>query len=149
MKYSIYCTTYIFSSLDLGFLLNSRLYHNNSVVTLTDIRANYGLHIYRGIYCLTPSLECCSDSETSNAASVTREWYLPDGRPVTSHNSPFIKSRVSSAVSLHHDPFYFTPAPSGVYHCEIPDANGTSQNIYVGIYSQEDGEITNASNFIQ
>jgi hypothetical protein len=48
-------------------------------------------------------------------------------------NSPFIKSRVSSAVSLHNERFNFNPIPAGVYHCEIPDASGTSQNIYVGI----------------
>ena len=105
-------------------------------MTVTDIGTRIGL----GLYCLTPSLGCCSDSETPNAASVTREWYLPDGRPVISDiNSPFIKSRVSSAVSLHHNLFNFNTAPAGVYRCEIPDASGTSQNIYVGIYPQEDG----------
>ena len=95
------------------------------------------------LFCLTSSLECCSDSETPNAASVTREWYLPDGRPVTSPNSPFIKSRVSSAVSLYRDVFSSTTAASGVYRCEIPDASGAGKNIYVGIYPQGDGEIYN------
>ena len=104
-------------------------------MTLTDI----GIRL--GIYCLTPNLECCSDSETPNTTSVTREWYLPDGRLLTSDNSPFLKNRVSSAVALRRDPF--TPAPSGVYRCEIPDSSGTSQNIYVGIYPQEVGEIRN------
>ena len=103
---------------------------------MTDIGTRIGL----GLYCLTPSLECCSDSETPNAASVTREWYLPDGRAVTSDNSPFIKTRVSSAVGLYSDPFSFNIAPSGVYRCEIPDASGTSQDIYVGIYPLGDGE---------
>ena len=93
------------------------------------------------LFCLTPNLECCSDSETSNAASVTRECYLPDGRPVTSDNSPFIRSQVSSAVTLHRNRFSFTAAPSGVYRCEISDTSGTSQNIYVGIYPQGDGEM--------
>ena len=106
-------------------------------MTVTDIGTRIGL----GLYCLSPSLGCCSDSETPNAASVTREWYLPDGRAVTSDNSPFIKTRVSSAVSLHRDPFISTTAESGVYRCEIPDASGTSQDIYVGIYHQGDGEI--------
>ena len=124
---------------DLGFLLDGQLYCNNSVVTVTDIGDSIGL----GIYCLTPSLECCSDSETPNADSVTREWYLPDGRPVASDNSPYIKSQVSSAVSLHRDLFSSNTAPVGVYHCEIPDASGTSENIYVGIYPQGDGEIDN------
>ena len=128
---------YIVSSLDLSFLLKGQLYRNNSVVTVTDIGTSTGL----GIYCLTPSLECCSDSETPNAASVTREWYLPDGTPVASDNSPFIKNQVSSAVSLHNDRLSFNTAPDGVYHCEIPDASGASQNIYIGIYPQGDGEI--------
>ena len=129
--------TYIVSSPDLGFLLGGQLYRNNSVVTVTDIGGSIGL----GIYCLTPRLECCSDSETPNAASVTREWYLPDATPLTSDDSPFIKSRMSSAVSLHRDLFSSNTAPSGVYRCEIPDASGTSQNIYVGIYPQGNGEI--------
>ena len=123
----------------LGFLLDGQLYLNNSVVTVTDIGSSFFMS---ALFCLTPSLECCSDSETPNAASVTREWYLPDGRPVASDNSPFLKNRVSSAVSLHHDRFIdIDTAPSGVYRCEIPDASGTSQNIYVGIYPQEDGEM--------
>ena len=107
-------------------------------MTVTDIGSRFFMS---ALFCLTPRLECCSDSETPNAASVTREWYLPDGRPVASDNSPFIKSQVSSAVSLHRDPFSDNTAPAGVYRCEIPDASGTNQSIYVGIYPQEDGEM--------
>ena len=100
----------------LGFLLDGQLYHNNSVVTVTDIGSGF----YRSaLFCLTPNLECCSDSETPNAASVTREWYLSDGRPLTSDNSPFIKSQVSSAISLHIDRFSFDRASSGMYHYQI------------------------------
>ena len=107
-------------------------------MTVADVGSSFFM---TALFCLTPSLECCSDSETPNAASVTREWYLPDGKPVASDNSPFIRSRVSSAVSLHRDRFYnFNTAPVGVYRCEIPDAGGTSQNIYVGIYPREDGK---------
>ena len=124
---------------DLGFLLDGQLYPNNSVVTVTDIGTSF---FSSALFCLTPSLECCSDSETPNAASVTREWYLPDGRAITSVNSPFIKTRVSSAVSLHSDPFSMSTAESGVYRCETPDAIGISQDIYVGIYPLGDGEMT-------
>ena len=120
---------------DLGFLLDGQLYRNNSVVTVTDIGSSFFMS---ALFCLTPSLECCSDSETPNAASVTREWYLPDGRPVASDNSPFIISQVSSAVALYRSG---GTSPSGVYRCEIPDASGTSQNIYVGMYPQGDGEM--------
>ena len=115
-------------------------------MTVTDIGSSFFM---TALFCLTPSLECCSDSETPYATSVTRGWYLPDGRPLTSDNSPFVKSRVSSAVSLHRDRFSSNTAPVGVYRCEIPDASGTSQNIYVGIYPREDGEMNiNDSNIM-
>ena len=109
-------------------------------MTVTDIGRSFFMS---ALFCLTPSLECCSDSETPNAASVTREWYLPDATPLTSANSPFIKTRVSSAVNLYDDPFDSSTARSGVYRCEVPDANGTSQDIYVGIYPLGDGEFNN------
>jgi hypothetical protein len=140
IKYAHYDFIYLFLYSDLGFLLDGQLYRNNSVVNQIDIGTSFFMS---ALFCLTPSLECCSDSETPNAVSVTREWYLPDGRPLTSDNSPFIKNRVSSAMSLHNDRFNFNTAPSGVYHCEIPDADGTRQNIYIGIFSQGDGEINN------
>ena len=111
-------------------------------MTVTDIG------YISSLLCLTPSLECCSDSETPNAASVTREWYLPDGRPLTSDNSPFIKSQLSSAISLHIDRFSFKSASNGVYRCEIPDADGVSQNIYIGIYTQRYGEMSNNNMYI-
>ena len=90
------------------------------------------------LFCLTPSLECCSDSETPNAASVTREWYLPNGTLVPSAGTVFSREQVSSAVALYRSG---GTSPSGVFCCEIPDASGTSQNIYVGIYPQGAGEM--------
>ena len=107
-------------------------------MTVTEIGSSFFMS---ALFCLTPSLECCGESETPNAANVSSEWYLPDGRAVTSANSPFIKSRVPSSVSLHRDQSSSVTAPSGVFRCEIPDASGASQNIYVGVYPQEDGMI--------
>ena len=122
-------------SLELGFLLNGQLYGNNSVVTVTDIGSSFFMS---ALFCLTPSLECCNDSETPNAASVTREWYLPDGIPVPSAGTVFSREQVSSAVALYRSG---GTSPSGVYRCEIPDTSGTSQNIYVGVYSQGAGKL--------
>ena len=103
-------------------------------MTVTDIGSSFFMS---ALFCLTPSLECCGESETPNAASVTREWYLPDGRLVSSASTVFSRGQVSSAVSLYCSGS--TPL-SGVFRCEIPDASGTGQNIYVGIYPQDDGE---------
>ena len=103
---------------------------------MTDIGSSLFMS---ALFCLTPSLECCSDSETPNAASVTREWYLPDGTQVSSVGTVFSREQVSSAVALYRSG---GTSLSGVFGCEIPDASGTSQNIYVGIYPQGDGEKT-------
>ena len=105
------------------------LYPNNSVVTVFDIGNGFlGL----ALFCLTPSTECCS-------SSVSGEWYLPDGTPVSSSITPFSRNQVPSAVNLLRN--VDTP-PTGVFHCEIPDASGTRQNIYVGIYADGDGELS-------
>ena len=103
-------------------------------MTLNDI-GNSG----RGpaLYCLTPSTKCCSNSETPNEATVIREWYLPDGRQLSSAGTTFSREQVSSAVSLYRNG---STSPTGVFSCEVPDASGNSQNIYVGIYPQSDGE---------
>ena len=113
---------------DFGFLLDGQLYPNNSVVTLTDIGSTFS---GPALFCLTPSTECCSDTETPNSATVTREWYLPDGRQVSSVGTVFSRKQVSSAVSLYRNG---GTSLSGVFRCDVPDANGTNQSVFIGIY---------------
>ena len=115
--------------LDLGFLLSGVLLSNNSVVTQADIGSRFS---GPALYCLTPSTECCS-------SSVSGEWYLPDGTPVSSSTTPFSRNQVPSAVSLLRN--VATP-PTGVFCCEIPDDSGTRQNVYVGIHPEGIGEIS-------
>ena len=117
-----------------GFLLAGQLYPNNSIVTLTNIGDSSS---GPALYCLTPSTECCSSSETPNEATVTREWYLPDGRQLSSAGTVFSRGQVSSAVSLYRNG---GTSPTGVFRCEVPDASGTSQSLYVGIYPLTDGK---------
>jgi hypothetical protein len=115
------CVSCIYIIIDMEFLLSGQLYPNNSLVTLDGISI---------LYCLTPSTECCG-------SSVSGEWYFPSGAAISSSSRIFVRSQVPSAVSLRRRSG--TP-PTGMYRCEIPDANGTSQNIHVGIYPQGDGE---------
>ena len=119
---------------DFGFLLDSQLYPNNSIVTVNDI----GIKNFNGpaLYCLTPSTECC---ETPSEANVTREWYLPDGRQLSSADTIFTREQVSSAVSLYRIRDGGT-SPTGVFRCDVPDSSGSSRNIYVGLYPQTHGE---------
>ena len=92
------------------------------------------------LYCLTPSTDCCSSSETPNADTVIREWYLPDGS-LLSTASTFTRGQVSSAISLNRG---FSGLP-GVFRCDLPDASGTSQSMYVGIYPESAGETYDCS----
>ena len=135
--YSLFCS-YPFT--ELGFLLNGHLYPNNSVVTLSDI-GNRGPSVT--LYCLTLSTDCCSPSETPNADTV-REWYLPDGSLLSTANTAFTRGQVSSAVSLNR--VSSGASPTGVFRCELPDASGTSQSLYVGIYPEHDGETCDCYN---
>ena len=118
---NVFITSFNLLYLDLEFLLSGQLYPNNSLVTLSNDSV---------LYCLTPNTECCG-------SSVSGEWYLPDGTAVSSSTTPFSRSQVPSAVSLRCGS---STAPSGVFRCEISDASGASQNIYVGIYPQGVGE---------
>ena len=102
-------------------------------MTLTDIG-----DIFNGpaLFCLTPSTDCCSATETPNEATVTREWYLPGGRLPPAGTS-FSREQVSSAVSLYRNG---ATSPTGVFRCDVPDVSGTSQSIFVGLYPSTDGK---------
>ena len=45
---------------------------------------------------------------------------------------------MSSAVSLNRAGS--GASQTGVFRCDLPDASGTSQSLYVGIYPEHDGE---------
>ena len=121
---------FLYTFLGLGFLLTGMIYSNNSVITLTDIGNGF---TGPALFCLTPSNQCCN-------SNVTGEWYLPDGTPVSSSTIPFSTSQVLSAVSFYRK-LNVAPPPTGVFRCEIPDASGIRQNVYVGLYPRGDGEI--------
>ena len=66
-------------------------------------------------------------------------WYFPDEsalEPERANN--FYKNRGPSVVRLHKKPSI--TSPTGIYRCDIPDDNGVSQSIFVGVYPMEQGE---------
>lgn len=107
-------------------------------MSLDDIGTNLSR---AALFCLTPSTECCIDSETPDAVNTLREWYLPNGRPVSSTNTGFYRRQVSSAVSLHHNIGNTLNSTTGIFRCEIPDVSRNERSLYVGIYPQGVGEI--------
>ena len=124
-------TTYLSCATGIGLTLNDVQYTNNSVVTITDIgTGNAALH------CTTTNPACCLSTDGSH-------WYFPDGRRVQcSETLPYYRTRTIShvdggAVRLNRNPEATT---TGVFHCDILDASGDLQSLYVGIYNATTGE---------
>ena len=111
--------------------LNSVQYSNNSVVNITDIGTGSA-----ALICTTTRPGCCLSTDGSH-------WYFPDGSTVQrTETLPYYRTRTISqgsggTVRLHRNPGATT---TGVFHCDIPDASGDLQSIYVGIYTATTGE---------
>ena len=102
-------------------------YPNGSTVLRTDIgeRAD-------ALHCTTNSTTCCS-----NAPGETRagQFYFPDGTQVpvmgdaTSH---YYRTRGSMMIDLNRRSHILTQS-TGQFRCEIPNANGTTVNLFINI----------------
>ena len=114
--------------------LNNVNYTNNSVVTITDIGTGSA-----ALLCTTTYIPCCF-----SVPSPGTHWYFPDGSRAENTNTlPYYRTRTSTfispsgAVLLHRNPEATT---TGVFRCEILDASGIFQSLYVGIYTATTGE---------
>ena len=124
---------------EIRFQLNGAFYGNNSVVDLSDIGVGtntLGDGDSLGLRCLTDSTQCCRGSDNPNGGDTLGEWYFPDGTLVQDGTEPsrdFYRNRGPSVVRLNRR--NNATSPTGVYRCEIPDASGTTQDIFVGVNS--------------
>ena len=69
------------------------------------------------------------------------EWYFPNNGSavrVGGSRDSIYRNRGPSVVRLNRR--NNATMPTGVFRCEIPDASGTSQIIYLGVYLQGEGE---------
>ena len=94
------------------------------------------------LMCTTTRLGCCLSTDGS-------EWYFPNRSAVQTRRligdtTTYYRSRTflgvavaGGTVRLHRNPGATT---TGVFHCEILDASGDLQSIYVGIYTATTGE---------
>ena len=112
----------------IGLTLNGVQYTNNSVVNITDIGTDSA-----ALICTTTYTPCCFTSPLPGT-----HWYYPNGSRVENNDTlPYYRRRTDATsdppgrVILHRNPGANT---TGVFRCEILDANGTFQSIYVGIY---------------
>ena len=106
-------------------------YTNNSVVTITDIGTGSA-----ALRCTTTNPGCCFSGQGN-------QWYLPDGTQVSNIDTlPYYRTRSISIVGggilrLNRNPGATT---TGVFRCDILDATGDLQSLYVGIYDATTGE---------
>ena len=122
------CTT------GIGLTLNNVQYSNNRVVTITDIGTGSA-----ALRCTTTYYPCCFSGPPPGT-----HWYFPNGSQVDRFNTlPYYRSRTDGwwsppgSVLLHRNPEATT---TGIFRCEILDATGAFQSIYVGIYTATTGE---------
>ena len=114
----------------IGLTLNNVNYTSNSVVTITDIGTDTA-----ALICTTTRPGCCLSTDGSH-------WYFPDGSAVQRTGTTYYRTRTISdvgggAVHLNRNPGATT---TGVFRCDIRDASGDLQSLYVGIYTATTGE---------
>ena len=126
---------YLSCATGIGLTLNNVQYTNNSVVNITDIGTGSA-----ALRCTSTYHPCCFSGPPPGT-----HWYFPNGSRVERFNTlPYYRSRIDGngspwpgTVLLHRNPGGTT---TGIFRCEIRDANGDFQSVYVGVYTATTGE---------
>ena len=90
------------------------------------------------LFCLTNKTDCCRSSDTPPGVGGIGEWFFPNGNQVNNDASgdDIYRGRGPSFVRLQRRNSAQT---TGVFRCEVPDASGTNQQLYVGVYPVNSG----------
>ena len=91
--------------------------------------------------CETDLEDCCGSPRT-----VRGHWYYPDGREALNSGTPAYRSNRGPNEVTNGEKFYgsvrlwrrYTPGERGRFRCELPNAAGVVQTLYVSI-----GELQN------
>ena len=107
--------------------MDGNLHANNTILDVKDI----GNTNCEALLCLTNARSCCGNNYGNQGG-----WYLPSELPVKGSNSMhWSRNRGPSVLRLiSRATLNDSLSPMGVFRCEIPDASGVSQNLYIGIY---------------
>ena len=86
------------------------------------------------LLCTTTLPECCYSS-----SGGANGWFFPNGGEVMRQGSQYYRTRAQSpgTLLLHRNSEGTT---TGIFRCDIPDASGVTQSLYVGIYTNTTGE---------
>ena len=119
-----------FAAVGVTLSLNGKVIANDSFVNADDIGENDD-----ALHCQTDKKSCCR-------YGVNRfgEWYFPNGTRVGmregTRDNYFYRNRGDKIVRLNRR---HNPPERGQFHCEVPDADGVNQTVFVniGMYFEE------------
>ena len=86
------------------------------------------------LVCTTTYTPCCTSGNNET------QWYFPNGSQVPNNQNLMYqrtRGRFPGRVILSLN---FESNITGIFHCDIPDASGVTQSLYVGIYTCATGE---------
>ena len=88
------------------------------------------------LFCITDLRNCCRPSD--HAPRALGNWFFPNLTRVPSSgtNWDYHRTRGQSVVRLHRR----RGGEEGIYRCDIPDAAGINQTLYIGVYSKDTGK---------
>ena len=89
------------------------------------------------LLCITNNTACCGRAEVPGG-DILGDWYYPNGTGVPSmlDEWDFYRNRRQSVVRMNRR----RGGVDGIYRCEIPDAAGINQTLYIGVYTASTGE---------
>ena len=89
------------------------------------------------LLCLTDNTACCARDQVPGGG-ILGDWYYPNGTGVANNGDEweFYRNRGPSVVRLNRR----RGGVNGIYRCEIPDAAGVDQTMFIGVYSASTGE---------
>ena len=94
------------------------------------------------LFCVTDLPACCRPLYIGTGYCVggsLGNWFFPNGTRVQSSGSQWDFHRTSGWMVKRLQ--RRRGGVDGIYHCEIPDKTGVIQNIYIGVYSANTGEL--------
>ena len=103
------------------FIHNGRILFNNSELALADIGERAG-----ALICKTNLINCCATPPNRFG-----EFYYPSGAlvPINGHGDGFYRNRGDQVIRLNRREG--VTSPSGRFRCEIPNARGVVQSVYI------------------
>ena len=101
-------------------MIDGGVLSNNSMVLFGGIGEGSD-----ALYCLTNGTECCSNDGT---------WTLPNGSNISESSSGSSVYIIRGSSSLFLNQRNGTDGSTGIYTCSIPDAEGTVQTVFIGVY---------------